>query len=100
MIEMRTKVVFITDDGVEHSTEKDAVFHEYCSLYKATMSTKRGQAYWDEELRMHIIKSPNALANLLIMEPRLLVKLEQVLWFQRNPDCTLKDFEERTKNVT
>jgi hypothetical protein len=100
MIEKKTKVVFVTDDGVEHLSESDAVFHEYYSLYRAAMSTKRGQNYWNETLKAAIIDSPIALVNLFIIEPLLLPKLEQVIWFRRNPSSTLQDFEERKKNVT
>ena len=100
MIEKKTKVVFVTDDGVEHSSESDAVLHEYYKLYNATISSTRGKNYWNEELRANVIDSPNALANLFIMEPLLLAKLEQVIWFRRNPSSTLQDFEERKKNVT
>ncbi len=100
MIEKKTKVVFVTDDGVEHLSESDAVLHEYYSLYRAAMSTKRGQDYWNQTLGAAIIDSPTALVNLFIIEPLLLPKLDQVVWFQKNPNSTLEDFEERKKNVT
>lgn len=100
MIKKKTRLVFVTDDGAEHVTEKEAVFHEYYSLYRAAISTKRGQNFWNETLKAAVIDSPIALVNLFIIEPLLLPKLEQVVWFQRNPNSTLQDFEERNKNVT
>ena len=100
MIEKRFRAVFVTEDGQEHLTEKEAVFHEYYALYRAAMSTKRGQDYWNQTLGAAIIDSPTALVNLFIIEPLLLPKLDQVVWFQKNPNSTLEDFEERKKNVT
>ncbi len=97
MIEKRTRFVYVTEDGVEHLTEREAVFHKFCKLYKAAMATKRGQNYWNETLKTFVIDSPHTLVNLFIIEPLLLIELERTVRFQENSSSTLKDFEERTK---